>query len=98
MIGQVSDEQIQQWKKEFGNVWEVSVENSVCYLKKASRATLRAALTFLEKDKLKYMEVIIANCWLAGDESIKTDDDKFYSLTSVVPDLTQAKEAEIKKH
>ena len=96
--GQVSQDQLDKWKKEVGHVWEVTIEESVCYLKKASRATLRAALTFLEKDKIKYMEIIVENCWLGGDENIKKEDDYFYGLMGVVPKLVEAKDAVIKKH
>lgn len=96
--GQVDQEQIDKWKKEFGQVWEVIVEDRVCYLKKASRNTLRAALTFLDKDRIKYMEIIIENCWLGGDEAIKKEDEYFYGLMTVVPELAAAKDAEIKKH
>lgn len=96
--GQATEEQISKWKKEFGNVWEVVIGESVCYLKKASRLTLRAALTFLDKDRIKYMEIIVDNCWLGGDENIKKEDDSFYGLMAVVPELVEAKDAEIKKH
>lgn len=98
LTGKVSQEQIDKWKKEVGHVWEVTVGDSVCYLKKASRATLRAALTFVEKDKIKYMEIIVENCWLGGDENIKKEDDSFYGLMAVVPELVEAKDADIKKH
>lgn len=98
LIGQVSNEQIAEWKKLYGHIWEVKVGDSVCYLKKASRTTLRAALVFLEKDKIKYMEIIIDNSWLGGDDNIKKDDEMFYGLMGVVPELVSAKEAEIKKH
>ncbi|MGN6604563.1 MAG: hypothetical protein ACTHK8_19040 [Ginsengibacter sp.] len=97
LIGEVSEEKIQEWKKKYGHVWAVKIEGSICYLKKASRATLRAALGFLEKDRIKYMEIIVENSWLGGDEDIKTNDEYFYALMEVVPQLVEAKDAEIKK-
>ncbi len=96
--GQVSPEQLAEWKAKYGHVWEVSVDGSIAYFKKPSRAALRAALTFVEKDKVKYMEVIVANCWLGGDENMKEDDDLFFGMVGVVPELTAVKHAEIKKH
>ncbi len=96
--GAVSAEKLAEWKAKYGHVWEVEVGGSIAYLKKASRAALRAAMTFVDKDKVKYMEVIIANCWLGGDENMKEDDDLFFGMVDVVPEITGAKHAKIKKH
>lgn len=98
LSGKVTATQLEQWKALYGKVWEVVVEDKVAYFKKASRATMRAALSFLEKDRIKYMEIIIENCWIGGDEAMKSEDEYFYGLMGVVPELAEAKNAEIKKH
>ncbi len=97
--GQATPEQLAEWKAKFGQVWEVEVDGSIAYFKKPSRAALRAALTFVDKDKVKYMEVVVSNCWLGGDENMKEDDDMFFAMAgSVVPELTAVKHAAVKKH
>lgn len=98
LSGQTSEEQLKKWKEKFGEVFEVSVGEKICYLKKADRNIMRAALPFLEKDRIKYMELIIENCWLGGDETMKTNDDDFFAITDAVPEITSKRSAEIKKH
>ena len=96
--GQLTDEQIADFKAKHGEVIEAKFEGSVGYFKRADRQVMRMAMPFLNTDRIKYMEIIIENCWLAGDEKMKTDDDAFFALTDAVPDITAKKSAEIKKH
>ena len=42
-------------------------------------------------------EVLLENCWLGGDESIKTDDAKFFGVAAKLDEIVQIREAEIKK-
>ena len=39
----------------------------------------------------------VYDCWLGGDETIKTDDAKFLGVSSVLTELIEVKEAELKK-
>jgi len=49
------------------------------------------------KDPLRFNEVILENCWLGGDEEIKTNDELFLAVSSKLPDLIQIKEATLEK-
>jgi len=93
----VSQEQIQEWKEKHGDVYKLSVEDKTCYLKKPNRKTLSYASTAGAKDPFKFNEVILAQCWLGGDEEIKTDDMLFLSASSKIGDLIEIKEAELEK-
>jgi len=93
----VTDEQIKEWKRKHGDVFQVEVDGRVAYLKKPDRKTLSAASVLGSKDPLKYNEIMLNNCWLAGDEDIKTDDALFLGASSVLAELIEIKEAEIKK-
>ncbi len=97
LSGQATPEQIEAWKKQYGTVIQVTTDAAIGYFKKASRATLRAALSFLEKDKIKYGEILVENCFIGGDERFKNDDEHFFSLTELLPLLTESKDAEVKK-
>ena len=46
---------------------------------------------------MKYNEIILANCWVAGDEEIKTDDAYFLGVSGVLGDLIDIKKANLKK-
>ena len=46
---------------------------------------------------MKYNEIMLRNCWLAGDEEIKTDDALFLGVSAKLGELIDIKEAELKK-
>lgn len=93
----VTKEQIQEWKKQYKDVFVISVEDKKVYLRTPDRKTLSYASTLATKDPLKFNEVILDNCWLGGDEEIKTNDELFLAVSSKLPDLIQIKEATLEK-
>lgn len=96
LVGQVDQEQINKWKAVHKDVYAVTVDGSICYLKKPNRATMSHMAT-LSTNPIRANEVLLNDTWLAGDESIKTDDDKFFGVTSQLAQIIEIKEAELKK-
>lgn len=95
--GQATDEQIKTWKDEHEQVFQVIVEESVAYLKKPNRRILSLAMKAAEKNSMRFNETLLNNCWLGGDETIKSDDDKFLAVSSQLDVIVEQKEAEIKE-
>jgi hypothetical protein len=95
LIGQATEEQIEAWKKKHGKVFYVSVQGSIGYLKKPSRKALGYASVAGKQDTMKFNEVLLNDCWLGGDETIKTDDTKFLSVSQKLADLIEVAEAEL---
>ena len=93
----ITKEQIQEWKKQYKDICVISVEDKKVYLRTPDRKTLSYASTLATKDPLKFNEVILDNCWLGGDEEIKTNDELFLAVSSKLPDLIQIKEATLEK-
>ncbi|MBW7838582.1 MAG: hypothetical protein H3C36_02855 [Chitinophagaceae bacterium] len=93
----ITDEQIKAWKKQHGDIFKLQIEDKVAYLKTPDRKTLSYATSVATKDPLKFNEIILNNCWLSGDEEIKTDDALFISAGAKLADLIQVKEAELVK-
>ena len=93
----VTNEQIKQWKAKYKEVFVLRVDNKVAYLRTPDRATLSYASTLATKDPMKFNEAILTNCWLGGDEEIKTDDALFLSASSKLGELIQIKEATLEK-
>lgn len=93
----VTKEQIQEWKQKYGDVYVLNIEGKKGYLRTPDRQTLSYASTLATKDPLKFNEVVLNNCWLGGDEEIKTDDTLFLAASSKLPDLIQIKEATLEK-
>lgn len=93
----ITKEQIQEWKQKHGDVYVLNIEDKKAYLRTPDRQTLSYASTLATKDPLKFNEVVLTNCWLGGDEEIKTDDALFLAASSKLPDLIQIKEATLEK-
>ena len=93
----VTKQQIQEWKKQYGDVYVLNIEGKKAYLRTPDRQTLSYASTLATKDPLKFNEAILTNCWVGGDEEIKTDDALFLSASSKLGELIQIKEATLEK-
>lgn len=90
--------QINAWKAEHGEIYYFKVgDNKECYLKKPSRQTLSYAAVAAQTDPLQYNEVILNDCWLAGDEDIKSDTGLFLSISQHLPSLVQMVTVEMVK-
>lgn len=92
-----TQEQIQEWKQKYGEVTALKVDGKTAYLKMPDRKTLSYAMTFAQTDPLKFAEAILNNCWLEGDEEIRTNDVLFLSVASQLNNLVELKEAELVK-
>ena len=91
------EEQISVWKKKHGDVFLYTADGKSCYLKKPDRSILSAAAVIGKNDPLKYNEILLKNCWLGGDEEIKTDDGLFLGISQRLAELVEIKEGELKK-
>lgn len=98
LIGEATEEKIAQWKALHGDIYRVELEDgSVCYLKKPDRTTMKAVASVGTGDPIRANEILLENCWLGGDESIKSNDDKFFGVSSQLANLIEIKQAELKK-
>ncbi len=97
LIGQTTDEQIQAWKEEHGDIFAIKVENHIAYLKKPGRRAISYAAVAGKTDPLKFNETILRECWLGGSEAIRTDDALFMGASGVLAEMIQVKEAELEK-
>lgn len=88
---------IAEWKKKHGDVFLYTADSKACYLKKPDRKTLSAAAAIGQNDPLKYNEILLNNCWLGGDEEIRTDDGLFLGISQKLAELVEVREGELKK-
>lgn len=81
IAGEITPEQIEQWKKEHKTVHTLTVttpegEDIKGYLKPPTRNHKAIALSMYNQNKvLECGEFLRDNCWLGGDERLKTDSD-----------------------
>lgn len=93
-----SKEQVEAWKREFGDVFRLDVDGGyTCYLKKPTRRIYSMALSQGQKSPMRFNEIIINNCWITGDEQIREEDDLFYAACGQIDVLIPEVAADIKK-
>ncbi len=91
-------EQITEWKEKYENVFRIEVEeaNKACYVRSIDRKIM-SYISQLANDPVKYNEALLAQCWLAGDEEIKTKDSLFMSVMGDLAELLALKETKLTK-
>jgi hypothetical protein len=97
LIGQATAEQIEQWKSKHKDIFAITVDGHIAYLKRPDRKAISYASSIGAKDPIKFNEIILNNCWLGGSEEIKTDDGFFFGVSGKITELIQVKEAELVK-
>ena len=99
MAEQITQAQIDDWKKKHGDVILYEVEGKKAYFRKPTRQELSYASVASNqmKDSLKYSEVLMNSCFLGGDRAIIDDDAYFLGAAPVIEALSEAKIGDIKK-
>ncbi len=102
--GKITDAELDALKAKNGEVFEITIpvddeqkEYSVGYLKKPARNIIGVVSGIAASNPLKASEIMLENCWLAGDERIKTDDQLFMSASELLGQLMIIRHGEIKK-
>ena len=91
-------EQIAEWKAKYGDVFCIKIEDKACcYLKKPDRKILGYAGQASQANPLKFNEVILYQCWIDGDEEIKTNDDLFLAAAPKVLLLNEVYKSDLEK-
>ena len=94
---EINSATIEKWKKDHGKVFQITVEDKTGYYKKPDRKTLGAAMKFGQGDPMKFNETLAQNCWLGGDEEMRSNDDYFLAAATQFGELVTVKQAEIKE-
>lgn len=88
-------EQIAAWKKKHGDIYEISVDNKSCVLRKPNRKDL--SYVSVVKDPIQMSETLMRQLWVDGDREILEDDQLFLAAIPKMEEVTRIKEAEVKK-
>lgn len=93
-----TDKEIKAWKAQFGDLYEITVDEYSCIVRKPNRKDLSYISAMLSSsDPIKATETMLNQLWVAGDEVIKQDDELFLAASSKLGEVVNIKEAEIKK-
>lgn len=102
-IGEATPEQIAAWKKQHGDVYEVSAihpdteQEHKGYLRRPTRPELSYATKVGQSNPLGFNEAIVKSCWLGGSEEIRTNDALFMGVSGQLDVLIEVAQASIKK-
>jgi hypothetical protein len=91
-----SPEQIAKWQKQ-GDVFAYEVDGLACYLKRPSRQVVELATAEGANRPFKFTEIVLANCWLDGNDELRTEDKYFMGLSGKIAELIEIKTGELKK-
>lgn len=91
-------ESIDQWKKKFGEVYEIEIEAYKCWLRAPDIKTFKHAFTSLQLSEIDFQNAIINNCWLEGDAIIREDEDYFNALCGKIDDLIEIPDYQIRRN
>jgi hypothetical protein len=97
LSGQATPEQIAAWKVKYGGVSAIIIEDKICYLRKLDRQILSFASLASKTDSLAFNDAILKNCWLGGDEDLRTDFDYYLTMTHQITALVVVKDAQLVK-
>ncbi|KAA2245492.1 hypothetical protein F0L74_05915 [Chitinophaga agrisoli] len=98
MTGQVSEEQISAWKKQYGQVFGYDVDNKICYLRSVDRDTYALALAKVTSSNPSlFSKTILESIWLGGDEEIRKNDRYYLALVDFVEDLMAKKKGTLRE-
>ena len=97
LIGEVTQAQIDAWKKEHKEVFKITVETHVGYFKKPNRTIIALASTKVKENPIGYVETILENTFIGGSREILENDDFFLAAMTTAEKLVEIKTAELVK-
>lgn len=96
----ISPAQIEAWKQQYGPdaVYEYTTSDGLKgYFRRPDRRVISLAVSSGQTDPMRVNEVLATNCWLGGDEAIRTEDRYFLGLVDVLGGLIDKVAGELKK-
>lgn len=91
------EQKIEGWKRKYTAVFCYEVDGKRCYLRTPDRKALSAAAAIGKNDPLKYNEILLNNCWLEGDDAIRTEDKYFLGISGQLAEIVEIAEGNLKK-
>ncbi len=88
-------DQIAELKKKHGEIFEISVDDKSCIVRKPNRKDL--SYVSVVKDPIKMSETLLKQLWIEGDKEIQEQDDLFLAVIPKMEEVIKVKESQIKK-
>lgn len=92
-----TEEEITALKAKHGKLFMLTIEDKCAVLKAPSRKVLSAATAIATKDPMKFNEILLKDCMVAGDPEIQEDDSYFLAAAGKIAEILEVREAELVK-
>ena len=94
----IDNNQINEWKEKYGNIYELPVDDKVAYLREPKMKDFKRAFTAMQNNgDLAFGEEMINLLFIGGDEEIKTNDEYFFPARKEIKEFFNFEEAEFTK-
>ena len=94
LIGQVEQEQIDAWKRQYGSVFYTTADNRIAYFRKPNRKELSYAMR-LQDDPLAMIEMVLKSCRIGGDDTFIKEAEYLMGASALVEKLISVKKTEV---
>jgi hypothetical protein len=96
-----SAEQIAEWKEKYGIVFRLTADDGKqCYIKdpfSSIHITKLAFAALYEDSDIAFVQSILNNCWLFGDEELRVNESYSIFLTERMKDITDMPKCDVRK-
>lgn len=103
-IGEVSPEQLTEWKAKWTNVYRFDQADPkdasivhVTYVKKPNLMQVQRAISVASDDMLQTGITLLKDCHLGGSDKVMNDDEFMVGVSSQMPGLFQKVNADLKE-
>lgn len=93
-----TDKQIKEWKEKHGTIYQLESEDGkVCYIfdPMSKLVIVKALMAALMKGSFEFVDSLLNNCFIGGDEGIKSDDKSKAGLWDQVKDIIDIPEHQV---
>ncbi len=93
----VKKEQVAEWKAKYKDVYKISFNGRVCFLKRPTRQIISAAEVTAGENSIKFNECIIRDSWLGGDMEFQTEDSLFFGVSKQIDKIIETAKVDLEK-
>lgn len=93
----VTEEIVQEWKKQHGEVLKFTACGFQIWVRTPTRNEIKYATSLAAADPLEFPEQILKDCFLGGDKKALDHNGFFMSVSVHIDDLVGVKEATLEK-
>lgn len=90
-----TEEQVAEWKRKHGDIFELSVEDKSCIVRRPNRKDL--SYVSVVNNPIQMSETLLKQLWVDGDKEILEDDSLFLAVIPKMEEVIKIKESAIKK-